>query len=136
MVPSEMSSVAALAFARVNVDGHIRKRRHRVEKIVPNLFGNAMTFAGGHLTIHGDVQLGALTMSHPANGNLIDFHHTIRFGGDLLNSPGNLWVHCIHHSIVHIAARFPNDDENRNSNPQSNQRIEQWIAQPYPDRAS
>jgi hypothetical protein len=80
-----MGIAAALAFARVNMDGHIRKRGHGVEKIVPNLFGNTMTLAGGHLTVNCNVQLGALAMAYPANRNVIDFHYIIRFRSDILN---------------------------------------------------
>jgi hypothetical protein len=136
IVSGEMGRIAALAFARVNMDGHIGKRRHGVEKIVSDLFGNAVTFAGRHLTVNRDVQLGPLTMANPANGNLIDCHNTIRFRSDVLNSPGNLWVYRIHHAIVHIPTRFPNDNQNRNSNAEPHKRIEHGIAQPYADRAA
>jgi hypothetical protein len=79
MVPGEMSSVAALTLARVHVNGHIREGGHGVEKIVADLFCNAVTFAGGHLTVNSNVQLGPLTMTHPANSNLINFHNTMHF---------------------------------------------------------
>src|SRR5687768_4791996 len=112
MMSREMGIAAALAFAWVNMDGHIRKRGHGVEKIVPDILGNTMTLAGRHLTVNRNVQLGALAMAYPANRNVIDFHYTTRFRGDLLHGLSNFWFHSIHYTVVHIAGRFPNDDQN------------------------
>ena len=51
----EVGCAATLAFAGVNVNGHICERGHGVEEIVPDLFGDTMALAGRHLTVNGDV---------------------------------------------------------------------------------
>ncbi len=64
MMVTEMGVAAMLAFARVNVNRHVRERGHGVKEIVPNLLGNGMALAGGHLAVNGNVELGALAMTH------------------------------------------------------------------------
>ena len=68
---------AARAFARVDMDGYIGKRGHGMEKIMPDRFCDAMAFAGGHLTIDRNMQLGALAMSHPADRRAVDIYHPV-----------------------------------------------------------
>src|SRR6185503_6306549 len=76
MMIRDMMCVATIfTFTWVHVNRHIGQRGHLVEKVMPNLFSNAMTIASRHLTIHRDMQLGALTMTHPADGNIVDLHN-------------------------------------------------------------
>ena len=78
MMRGGMRVAAALAFARVHMDGRIHQRRHGVEQFVADVFGDPMAFAGRHLAIHDDVELSPLTMSHPANGYIMDVHDFFR----------------------------------------------------------
>jgi len=49
---------------------------------MPDRLCDLVTLTGGHLTIHDDVKLSALTMPHPADRNVVDLHHTLGLCGD------------------------------------------------------
>jgi hypothetical protein len=42
-----------------------------------NILSDSMTLAGRHLAIHYDMKFRALAMSHPADGNVVDFHNIL-----------------------------------------------------------
>ena len=55
---------------------------------VAHFFRHAVALVGRQLAVHGDVQLAALAVTHPAQGNVMHVQHALHGTGDSLDALG------------------------------------------------
>ena len=104
-----------LTLARVDVHGHIHQGRQFMEQGMPNFLGDVMAFVRGQFAIHGDVQLGALPVSHPADGSIVNRKNTIDMLRGVFDKMGDFRVHGVHDAEVHVPRGIPHDDQDGNA---------------------
>ena len=91
-----------------------------------------MTLTGRHLAINRDMEFSALTMPNPADGYIMDIHHTRCGFGDILDEMRDLRIHRVHDTIRHIARRIPANEQDRCADTETDQWVKEGKPQPYP----